>query len=83
MSSTTQSAPSWQDGKVAGWIVSVDHKRIGAQYLGWAGVELEHAPVHPRVAIVISQYNRSRDLRRLHNDLRGIGDEVIGVVFCR
>ena len=38
MSSTTQSAPSWQHGKVAGWIVSVDHKRIGALYLGWAGV---------------------------------------------
>jgi heme/copper-type cytochrome/quinol oxidase subunit 1 len=38
MSSTTQSAPSWQHGKVAGWIVSVDHKRIGALYLGWACV---------------------------------------------
>ena len=38
MSSTTQSAPSWQHGKVAGWVVSVDHKRIGALYLGWAGV---------------------------------------------
>ncbi len=38
MSSTTQSAPTWQHGKVAGWIVSVDHKRIGALYLGWACV---------------------------------------------
>jgi heme/copper-type cytochrome/quinol oxidase subunit 1 len=38
MSSTTQPAPSWQHGKVAGWIVSVDHKRIGALYLGWACV---------------------------------------------
>ena len=38
MSSTTQTAPSWQRGKVAGWVVSVDHKRIGALYLGWAGV---------------------------------------------
>jgi heme/copper-type cytochrome/quinol oxidase subunit 1 len=38
MSSTTESAPSWQRGKVAGWIVSVDHKRIGALYLGWSAV---------------------------------------------
>jgi heme/copper-type cytochrome/quinol oxidase subunit 1 len=38
MSSTTQTAPSWQRGKVAGWVVSVDHKRIGALYLGWAAV---------------------------------------------
>ena len=36
MSSTTQSAPSWHQGKVAGWIVTHDHKRIGALYLGWA-----------------------------------------------
>ena len=38
MSSTTQPAASWQRGRVAGWIVSVDHKRIGALYLAWAGV---------------------------------------------
>ena len=38
MSSTPQTAPSWQRGKVAGWVVSVDHKRIGALYLGWAAV---------------------------------------------
>ncbi len=38
MSSTTRSARPWHDGKVAGWVVSVDHKRIGALYLGWAGV---------------------------------------------
>jgi len=34
MSSTTQSAPSWQDGKVAGWLVTIDHKRIGVLDLG-------------------------------------------------
>ena len=37
MSSTHQPAvPSWQRGRVAGWIVSVDHKRVGALYLAWA-----------------------------------------------
>ncbi len=39
MSSTPQTA-DWHRGRVAGWIVSVDHKRVGAQYLGWAGVFL-------------------------------------------
>jgi cytochrome c oxidase subunit 1 len=38
MSSTTESAPSWHRGRVAGWILSGDHKRLGVQYLGWAGV---------------------------------------------
>ena len=41
MSSTPQPAvPSWQRGRVAGWIVSVDHKRVGALYLAWAVVFL-------------------------------------------
>ena len=41
MSSTPQPAvPSWQRGRVAGWIVSVDHKRVGALYLTWAGIFL-------------------------------------------
>jgi cytochrome c oxidase subunit 1 len=38
MSSTAQSASSWHRGRVAGWLVSVDHKRIGALYLGAAGI---------------------------------------------
>ncbi len=29
--------PAWQRGKVAGWLVTVDHKRIGNLYLGTAG----------------------------------------------
>jgi len=41
MSSPPQPAtPSWQRGRVAGWIVSVDHKRVGALYLAWACVFL-------------------------------------------
>ena len=38
MSSTTQPAADWHRGHVASWLVSVDHKRIGALYLGWASV---------------------------------------------
>lgn len=38
MSTTTQPAVSWHRGRVASWLVSVDHKRIGALYLGFAGV---------------------------------------------
>ena len=38
MSSTTQPAADWHRGRVASWLVSVDHKRIGALYLGWAGL---------------------------------------------
>jgi cytochrome c oxidase subunit 1 len=29
--------PRWQRGKVAGWLVTVDHKRIGILYIGTAG----------------------------------------------
>jgi cytochrome c oxidase subunit I len=29
--------PAWQRGKVASWLVTVDHKRIGILYLGTAG----------------------------------------------
>jgi cytochrome c oxidase subunit I len=29
--------PAWQRGKVAGWLVTVDHKRIGILYIGTAG----------------------------------------------
>ena len=32
--------PAWQRGKVAGWLVTVDHKRIGILYLGTAGLFL-------------------------------------------
>jgi cytochrome c oxidase subunit I len=38
MSSTTQTSVTWHRGRVAGWLVSVDHKRLGALYLGWAAV---------------------------------------------
>jgi cytochrome c oxidase subunit I len=38
MSSATQPAVDWHRGRVASWLVSVDHKRIGALYLGWAGL---------------------------------------------
>ena len=38
MSSPTQPVTSWHRGRVAGWLVSLDHKRIGALYLGLAGV---------------------------------------------
>ena len=30
--------PAWQRGKVASWLVTVDHKRIGILYLGTAGL---------------------------------------------
>jgi cytochrome c oxidase subunit 1 len=29
--------PQWQRGRVAGWLVTVDHKRIGLLYVGTAG----------------------------------------------
>ncbi|HET9243297.1 MAG TPA: cytochrome c oxidase subunit I [Gaiella sp.] len=32
-----QPVPSWQRGRVASWIVTVDHKRIGILYIGTAG----------------------------------------------
>ena len=30
--------PAWQRGKVASWLVTVDHKRIGILYIGTAGI---------------------------------------------
>ena len=30
--------PAWQRGKVASWLVTVDHKRIGVLYIGTAGI---------------------------------------------
>ena len=38
MNGTSQPVTSWHRGRVAGWLVSVDHKRIGVLYLGAAGV---------------------------------------------
>ena len=38
MSSPSQPADAWHRGRVAGWLVAADHKRIGALYIGWAGV---------------------------------------------
>jgi len=38
VSATSQPVTSWHRGRVAGWLVSVDHKRVGALYLGAAGV---------------------------------------------
>ena len=38
MTTTSQPVASWHRGRVAGWVVSVDHKRIGALYLAAAGV---------------------------------------------
>ena len=76
-STTTPTAPSWQRGKVAGWIVSVDHKRIGAQYLGWAGVFFVFAAIftvwmrlqmtRPDASVVGE--NKYRDLLTLHGTL--------------
>ncbi|HEU0335020.1 MAG TPA: cytochrome c oxidase subunit I [Gaiellaceae bacterium] len=34
----TEQIPAWQRGKVASWLVTVDHKRIGILYLGTCGV---------------------------------------------
>jgi cytochrome c oxidase subunit 1 len=34
----TETAPSWQRGKVASWLVTVDHKRIGILYIATSGV---------------------------------------------
>ena len=33
----TGRVPAWQRGKVAGWLVTVDHKRIGILYIATAG----------------------------------------------
>ena len=38
MSTGSPPVTSWHRGRVAGWLVSLDHKRIGALYLGVAGV---------------------------------------------
>jgi cytochrome c oxidase subunit 1 len=38
LSTTSEPVASWHRGRVAGWLVSVDHKRIGALFLGVAGV---------------------------------------------
>lgn len=38
LSTASQPVAAWHRGRVAGWLVSVDHKRIGALYLGAAGV---------------------------------------------
>ena len=34
----TPVVPDWQRGKVASWLVTVDHKRIGILYIGTAGL---------------------------------------------
>ncbi len=33
-----RAVPQWQRGRVAGWLVTVDHKRIGLLYIATAGV---------------------------------------------
>jgi cytochrome c oxidase subunit 1 len=38
VSSNAPAVTPWHRGRVAGWLVSLDHKRIGALYLGVAGV---------------------------------------------
>ena len=38
MSADNPTTSAWHRGRVASWLVSVDHKRIGALYLGFAGV---------------------------------------------
>jgi cytochrome c oxidase subunit 1 len=35
---TSRQVPQWQRGKVASWLVTVDHKRIGKLYIGTTGV---------------------------------------------
>ena len=37
-SAETASVPQWQRGKVASWLVTVDHKRIGILYIATAGL---------------------------------------------
>ena len=38
MRNETPAVPDWQRGKVASWLVTVDHKRIGLLYIGTAGL---------------------------------------------
>ncbi len=38
MRNETPAVPDWQRGKVASWLVTVDHKRIGILYIGTAGL---------------------------------------------
>ena len=38
MTSSSPGVPSWQRGRVAGWLVTVDHKRIGILYIATAGL---------------------------------------------
>jgi cytochrome c oxidase subunit I len=33
-----ETVPAWQRGRVAGWLVTVDHKRIGVLYIATAGL---------------------------------------------
>jgi cytochrome c oxidase subunit 1 len=35
---STRAVPQWQRGKVASWLVTVDHKRIGILYIATAGL---------------------------------------------
>ena len=38
MTSLRAQVPAWQRGKVASWLVTVDHKRIGILYIGTSGL---------------------------------------------